>query len=56
MTGSYAAAGLVFLGLFILGGAFSLFRQGSGNTNMRVMSLLLVLCAAMAIGGGVMRW
>lgn len=56
MTGSYAAAGLLFLGLFLLGGAFSLFRQASGNNNMRVMSLLLVLCAAMAIGGGVMRW
>ena len=55
MTGSYAAAGLVFLGLFLLGGAFSLFRQAANN-NMRAMSLLLVLCAAMAIGGGVMRW
>ena len=56
MTGSYAAAGLVFLGLFLLGGAFSLFRQASGNTSMRVMSLALVLCAAMSIGSGVMRW
>jgi cbb3-type cytochrome oxidase subunit 3 len=55
MTGSYAAAGLVFLGLFLLGGAYSLFKQANNN-NMRVMSLLLVLCAAMAIGGGVMRW
>ena len=56
MTGSYAAAGLVFLGLFLLGGALSLFRQGDGNKNMRVMSILLVLCAGMAIAGGVMRW
>ena len=56
MTGSYAAAGLVFLGLFLVGGAFSLFRQPDGNTNMRVMSLLLVLCAGMSIAAGVMRW
>ena len=56
MTGSYAAAGLVFLGLFLLGGAFSLFRQAADNNSMRVMSLLLVLCAAMSIGSGVMRW
>ncbi|WP_194896600.1 hypothetical protein [Catenulispora pinisilvae] len=56
MTGSYAAAGLLFLGLFLLGGAFSLFRQGSGSNSMRAMSLMLVLCAAMAIGGGMMRW
>ena len=66
MTGSYAAAGLVFLGLFLFGGAFSLFRQasgkgdasggGSGNGGMRVMSLLLVLCAGMSITAGVMRW
>jgi hypothetical protein len=56
MTGSYAAAGLVFLGLFLLGGAFSLFRQATDNGSMRAMSLLLVLCAGISIAGGVMRW
>ncbi|NUR24747.1 MAG: hypothetical protein HOV83_02660 [Catenulispora sp.] len=56
MTGSYAAAGLVFLGLFLLGGSFSLFKQASGNGNMRVMSLLLVLSAGMSLTAGVMRW
>lgn len=52
MTGSYAAAGLVFLGLFLLGGAFSLFRQGVS----KAMSVVLVLCAGMALTAGVMRW
>jgi hypothetical protein len=56
MTGSYAAAGLLFLGLFLLGGSYSLFKQASGNSNMRVMSLVLVLCAGMSITAGVMRW
>jgi len=56
MTGSYAAAGLVFLGLFLLGGGFSLFRQASGNSGMRIMSLMLVLCAGISIAAGVMRW
>ncbi|MFL6117063.1 MAG: hypothetical protein ACJ786_37775 [Catenulispora sp.] len=56
MTGSYAAAGLLFLGLFLLGGSYSLFKQAAGNGNMRVMSLLLVLCAGISIAAGVMRW
>jgi hypothetical protein len=56
MTGSYAAAGLVFLGLFLLGGSYSLFKQATGNGGMRVMSLVLVLCAGMSIAAGVMRW
>jgi hypothetical protein len=52
MTGSYAAAGLVFLGLFLLGGAYSLFKQGVS----KAMSLILVLCAGMSVAAGVMRW
>jgi hypothetical protein len=56
MTGSYAAAGLVFLGLFLLGGAYSLFKQAAENGSMRIMSLIQVLCAGMSIAAGVMRW
>ena len=52
MTGSYAAAGLVFLGLFLLGGAYSLFKQGVS----KAMSVVLVLLAGMALASGVMRW
>jgi hypothetical protein len=52
MTGSYAAAGLVFLGLFLLGGAYSLFKQGVSKT----MSMLLALCAGISLAAGVMRW
>ena len=52
MTGSYAAAGLLFLGLFLLGGAYSLFKQGVS----KAMSVVLVLVAGMAIASGVMRW
>jgi hypothetical protein len=53
MTGSYAAAGLLFLGLFLLGGAFSLFKQGG---SAKTMSFLLVVCAGMSLAAGVMRW
>ncbi|NUP52184.1 MAG: hypothetical protein HOW97_33405 [Catenulispora sp.] len=56
MTGSYAAAGLVFLGLFLFGGSYSLFKQAADNGSMRVMSLVLVLCAGMSITAGVLRW
>jgi hypothetical protein len=52
MTSSYGAAGLLFLGLFLLGGAFSLFKQGIS----KAMSVVLVLIAGMAIASGVMRW
>jgi hypothetical protein len=52
MTGSYAAAGLLFLGLFLLGGAYSLFKQGVA----KAMSVILVLLAGMAFASGVMRW
>ena len=52
MTGSYAAAGLVFLGLFLLGGAYLLFKQGVS----KAMSVILVLLAGMALASGVMRW
>jgi hypothetical protein len=52
MTGSYAAAGLLFLGLFLLGGAYSLFKQGVS----KAMSVCLLICAVMALGAGAMRW
>jgi hypothetical protein len=52
MTSSYGAAGLLFLGLFLLGGAFSLFKQGVSKP----MSVILVLLAGMAIFSGVTRW
>ena len=52
MTGSYEAAGLLFLGLFLAGGAYSLFKNGVSKG----MSVALLVCAVMAIAGGVMRW
>ena len=51
MTSSYAGAGLLFLGLFLLGGVYSLFKNG-----VKVMALLLLVCAVMAIASGAMRW
>jgi hypothetical protein len=51
MTGSYSAAGLLFLGLFLVGGAFSLYKNEA-----KAMSVVVALCAAMALGAGAMRW
>ena len=52
MTGSYGASLLIFLGLFLIGGAYSMFKQGASKG----LAVCLVVCAAMAIGAGAMRW
>jgi len=52
MTGSYAAAGLIFLGLFLLGGAWTFYK----NDVSKGMAVVLAICAAMAIRRGAMRW
>ncbi|HEV2345982.1 MAG TPA: hypothetical protein VGS97_17920 [Actinocrinis sp.] len=52
MTGSYAAAFLIFLGLFLIGGVISFAKQGLP----KVLTGLLGVCAALAIAAGVLRW
>lgn len=52
VTGSYAAALLVFLGLFLIGGVISFAKQGMN----KVLTGVLGVCAVMAIAAGVLRW
>ena len=52
MTGSYSAALLVVLGLFLAGGAFSLARQGVPKTLIAVTGI----CSVMALAAGALRW
>ncbi|MGH6655393.1 MAG: hypothetical protein ACRDVE_09315 [Actinocrinis sp.] len=52
MTGSYAAAFLVMLGLFLIGGVISFAKQGLP----KVLIGVLCVCAAMSIAAGVLRW
>ena len=52
MTGSYSAALLIFLGLFLIGGVISFAKQGLP----KVLVGVLGVCAALAIAAGVLRW
>jgi hypothetical protein len=52
VTGSYTAALLVFLGLFLIGGVVSFAKQGLP----KVLTGILGVCAALAIAAGVLRW
>jgi hypothetical protein len=52
VTGSYVAAFLIFLGLFLIGGVVSFAKQGMPKP---VVGMLGV-CAALAIAAGVLRW
>jgi hypothetical protein len=52
VTNSYTAAGLIFSGLFLGGGTFSLLKQKVAKP----VPIVLGVCAAMAIAAGVMRW
>jgi len=52
VTGSYTAALLIFLGLFLIGGVISFAKQGLP----KVLIGILGVCAAMAIAAGVLRW
>lgn len=53
------ASGLIAIGLFLLGGAFSIFKADhpteGRTTGQLVFSGLLVLAAALAIASGVLR-
>jgi hypothetical protein len=52
VTSSYAAALLIFLGLFLIGGVISFAKQGLP----KVLIGILGVCAALAIAAGVLRW
>ena len=52
MTGSYSAAFLILLGLFLLGGVISFVKQGIAKG----LTIVMALCAVMAVASGVMRW
>ncbi|MEV0228899.1 hypothetical protein [Nonomuraea sp. NPDC050786] len=51
MTDNLLAGVMVFLGLFLIGGVFSLFRQG-----LKIGAAICALGAAMAITAGVLWW
>ncbi|MCK2220886.1 hypothetical protein MF672_044830 [Actinomadura sp. ATCC 31491] len=51
MTGNAIAVVLVFLGLFLAGGVFSLIKQG-----LRIGAVVCAVGAVMAITAGVLWW
>jgi cbb3-type cytochrome oxidase subunit 3 len=51
MTENLIAGVMVFIGLFLIGGVFSLFRQG-----LKIGAAICALGAAMAITAGVLWW
>ncbi|MER7500169.1 hypothetical protein [Nonomuraea pusilla] len=51
MTENLIAGVMVFIGLFLIGGVFSLARQG-----LKVGAVVCALGAAMAITAGVLWW
>ncbi|GAA3207972.1 MULTISPECIES: hypothetical protein [Nonomuraea] len=51
MTDNLLAGVMVFIGLFLIGGVFSLFRQG-----LKIGAAICALGAAMAITAGVLWW
>ncbi|GAA3658397.1 hypothetical protein GCM10022224_022240 [Nonomuraea antimicrobica] len=51
MTDNLLAVAMVFIGLFLIGGVFSLARQG-----LKIGAGICVLGAAMAITAGVLWW
>ncbi|MEV0344279.1 hypothetical protein AB0H88_00840 [Nonomuraea sp. NPDC050680] len=51
MTGNTIAIVMVFIGLFLIGGVFSLGRQG-----LKLGAAVCAIGAAMAITAGVMWW
>jgi putative effector of murein hydrolase LrgA (UPF0299 family) len=52
VTNSYSAALLIMLGLFLLGGVISFIKQGLS----KMITGMLLVCSALAIASGVMRW
>ncbi|WP_433442030.1 hypothetical protein [Nonomuraea sp. CA-141351] len=51
MTDNLIAGVMVFIGLFLIGGVFSLFKQG-----LKIGAAVCALGAAMAITAGVLWW
>ncbi|SEG83567.1 hypothetical protein SAMN05444920_105224 [Nonomuraea solani] len=51
MTENLLAGVMVFIGLFLIGGVFSLFKQG-----LKIGAAICALGAAMAITAGVLWW
>ncbi|SDI07257.1 hypothetical protein [Nonomuraea jiangxiensis] len=51
MTDNLLAVALVFIGLFLIGGVISLFRQG-----VKIGAAICVVGAVMAITAGVLWW
>ncbi|MFG1701901.1 hypothetical protein ACFLIM_01785 [Nonomuraea sp. M3C6] len=51
MTDNWTAGVMVFIGLFLIGGVFSLFRQG-----LKIGAVVCAVGAAMAITAGVLWW
>ncbi|MBT2228720.1 hypothetical protein [Nonomuraea sp. NEAU-A123] len=51
MTGNMIAIAMVFIGLFLIGGVFSLARQG-----LKLGAAACAVGAALAITAGVMWW
>jgi hypothetical protein len=48
---TFASGGMIFIGLFLIGGVISGIRQG-----LKLMAALAGICAALAITAGVMWW
>ncbi|MEO3812889.1 hypothetical protein ABGB17_28135 [Sphaerisporangium sp. B11E5] len=51
MSSNWTAPVMLFIGLFLIGGVVSFFRQG-----MKAGAVVLGALAAMAIGAGVLWW
>ncbi|MFI0416864.1 hypothetical protein [Spongiactinospora sp. 9N601] len=51
MTNNWTAAVMMFVGLFLIGGVVSFFKQG-----MRLFAVVLGVGAALAITAGVLWW
>ncbi|GII26687.1 hypothetical protein [Planotetraspora mira] len=48
---TFASGGMIFIGLFLLGGVYSAIRQ-----RLKVLAALTGVAAALAITAGVMWW
>ncbi|QYC40728.1 hypothetical protein Nocox_15565 [Nonomuraea coxensis DSM 45129] len=51
MTGNAIAVVLVFVGLFLVGGVFSLYKQG-----LKIGAVVCAVGAVMAVTAGVLWW
>ena len=51
MSSNWTASAMVFIGLFLIGGVFSFYKQG-----MRVGAVVMGVGAVLAITAGVLWW